>query len=64
MAGSAGAASSDVSLTVPSTVWSGTVKAYYTQDADTTKRVGDEAGNEMASIASGSATALTADHRQ
>ena len=60
LAGNASGASATVTLTVPSTTWAGTVKAYYTHDTDATKRVRDEAGNEMAAIASGSAVSLTA----
>ena len=60
LAGSASGASATVTLTVPSTTWAGTVKAYYTHDTDATKRVRDEAGNALAAIASGSAVSLTA----
>ena len=49
-----------ITLTVPETTWTGTVKIYYTQDTDSTKRVKDGADNVLASIASGSAETLTA----
>ena len=55
-----GAASVEVVLTVPSTVWTGVVKAYYTQDSgDSTKRLKDAAGNVLASVGSGSAVTVT-----
>ena len=54
------AKSPTITLTVPETTWTGTVKVYYTQDTDSTKRVKDGADNVLASIASGSAETLTA----
>ena len=61
IASTAATASTTVTLTVPTTTWAGVVKVYYTQDSgDTTKRAKDVAGNNLASLASGSAITLTA----
>ena len=48
-----------ITLTVPETTWTGTVKVYYTQDTDSVKRVGDPAGNVFASITSANAITLS-----
>ena len=54
---SPGSASTHIGLRVPSTVWSGTVKAYYTKGYNA---VEDVAGNELATLAEASAITLTA----
>ena len=55
-----GSASATVTLTLASPVVSGSVvKVYYTQNADSTKRVKDVAGNVLASLVSGSALTAT-----
>ena len=58
LAADAATAGTTVSLTAPVTAWTGTVKLYYTQDSNATKRVYDTAGNPLASLASASAITL------